>query len=71
MIFNDKVNINGITLNYIEVLCAKIAVSDAIIKYELSKQNNLSPNKYGITLRTLETKLEQLLEQMEVPHDEF
>ena len=63
--------IDGIIFDYYDFTLAKMAVSEAILKYELHDKTIQVNPKYNGYLHTLERKLDHILENMERPNDEL
>ena len=67
----ETFEIDGILFDYYDFTLAKMAVSEAILKYELHDKAIQANPKYNGYLHTLERKLEHILENMECPNDEL
>ena len=61
----ETFEIDGILFDYYDFTLAKMAVSEAILKYELHDKAIQANPKYNGYLHTLERKLEHILENME------
>lgn len=67
----ETFEIDGILFDYYDFTLAKMAVSEAILKYELHDKVIQANPKYNGYLHTLEIKLEHILENKERPNDEL